>query len=87
MDTKYEGLLLIPSRQAAYEMSQLSLSIEDCLKILDDGYSPRKRAKDVIEKWLDEGKKTYNVVIVKSFNFMLNEGVWLIKHVGRFSKR
>ena len=59
--------------------------IEDCKDILEDGYAPRKRSKDTIEKWLDCGNKTYNVVIVKSYNFMYKEDVYLIKHIGRFS--
>ena len=61
--------------------------IEDCKEILEKGYSPRKRKKDTIEKWMDYGNKTYNVVIVKSFNYMNNEEVYLITHFGMFTKK
>lgn len=68
-------------------MNHVDLDLGNCKHILEHGYSPRKRARDVVEKWLDKGQKTYNVVVVKSFNFMLNEEVWLIKHVGVFTKK
>ena len=42
---------------------------------------------DCEEKWLNVGKKTYNVVVVKSFNNFYNEEVYLITHVGRFSRK
>jgi len=86
MNVQYEGLSLIPSRTAAYEMSRLGIGLEECKHILEYGYEERKRAKGVIERWFDKGKKTYNVVAVRSFNFMYNEEVWLITHVGRFTK-
>lgn len=87
MRVEYEGLLLIPSRTAVYEMHHLGLSLEECKHILENGYEPRKRAKNVVEKWFDKGNKTYNVVVVRSFNFMLDEEAWLIKHAGRFTRK
>ena len=60
--------------------------IADCKEILENGYSPRKRKKNAEEKWLDRGNKTYNVVIVKSFNYLYNEDVYLITHIGKFTK-
>lgn len=84
---RYQGLRLIPSKSAAEELLKHSLAIRDCQEILENGYAaPRKRAKDTEEKWLDQGNKTYNVVVVRSFNFMYNEDVWLITHVGEFTK-
>tara|TARA_Y100000310_G_scaffold322234_1_gene381044 strand:- start:1525 stop:1806 length:282 start_codon:yes stop_codon:yes gene_type:complete len=84
---RYKTLRLIPSKTAAEEMLKYGLMISDCKHILKEGYdAPRKRAKDTEEKWLDKGNKTYNVVVVKSFNFMYNKDVWLITHVGRFTR-
>ena len=84
---RYQKLRLIPSKTAAEEMLKYGLMIGDCKHILEDGYdAPRKRAKETEEKWLDKGNKTYNVVVVKSFNFMYNEDVWLITHVGKFTR-
>ncbi len=61
--------------------------IEDCKEILENDYEPRKRRKDTVERWVDFGNKTYNVVVVKSYNFLYEEGVYLIKHVGKFTKK
>ena len=86
-DIRYKGLKLVPSRSAAYEMSRLGLDLSDCKEILEKGYSPRRRAKDTEEKWLDRGNKTYNVVIIKSYNYLFDEEVWIIKHVGTFTRK
>jgi hypothetical protein len=86
-DVRYEGLRLIPSRSAARELAKYGFMIADCKEILEKGYSPRKREKNTTEKWMDYGNKTYNVVIVKSFNYMYNEDVYLIIHFGKFTKK
>ena len=84
----YNGLKLIPSKTASREMIKSELRIANCKKILKQGYdAPRKRAKGTVEKWYDKGNKTYNVVVVKSFNYLYNEEVYLIKHVGKFTKK
>ncbi|MEK6922246.1 MAG: hypothetical protein AABX08_00415 [Nanoarchaeota archaeon] len=31
--------------------------------------------------------KIYNIVIIKSYNYLYNEEVYLIAHVGRFTKK
>jgi len=85
--TTYKGLKLIPSKSAAEELLDYGLTIEDCKDILENGYAPRKRGKNTVEKWMDSKDKTYNVVIVKSYNFTNKEEVYLITHVGRFTKR
>lgn len=86
-NVRYKGLRLIPSKSASDELLKHGLMLQDCKEILESGYdAPRKRARDTEEKWLDRGTKTYNVVIVKSFNSMYNEDVWLIIHLGRFTK-
>ena len=86
-DVRYKGLLIIPPRSAGKELSQCGLMIADCKEILEKGYEPRKRAKDTLEKWMDFGNKTYNVVVVKSHNFLYREDVYLITHVGTFTKK
>jgi hypothetical protein len=91
-DVRYKGLRLIPSKsagreRAGRELLQYGLMIADCKEFLENGYEPRKRGKDTIEKWMDFGDKTYNVVIVKSYNYMYQEDVYLIKHVGKFTKK
>lgn len=84
---RYKGLRLIPSKTAGRELTKYGFMIEDCKEILENGYSPRKRKKGKEEKWMDSGDKTYNVVVVKSFNFMYNEEVYLITHFGGFTEK
>ena len=86
-DIRYKGLKLIPSKSAARELLKYSLMIADCEEILEKGYEPRKRGKGTEEKWMDFGNKTYNVVVVKSYNYFYNEEVYLIKHIGKFTKK
>lgn len=83
----YNGLRLIPSKTAGRELTKYGFTIEDCKEILEKGYSPRKRKEGTIEKWMSYGNKTYNVVVVKSFNYMCNEDVYLITHFGEFTKK
>ena len=86
-DVYYLGIPLMPSTSAMRELMRYGLGVENCKEILEEGYFPRKRAKDTIEAWFDIGKKTYNVVVVKTYNFMLKRDIYLITHVGRFTKR
>ncbi len=83
----YKGLKLIPSKSAARELLKHCLMLADCEEILENGYEPRKRGKDTVEKWMDFGNETYNVVVVKSYNYFNKEEVYLIKHVGKFTKK
>lgn len=36
---------------------------------------------------MDFENETYNVVVVKSYNYFHKEEVYLIKHVGKFTKK
>ena len=86
-DVRYKDFRLIPSKTAARELTKYGFMIYDCREILEKGYSPRKRKQGTIEKWMDVGNKTYNVVVVKSFNYFYNEEVYLITHFGGFTKK
>jgi ppGpp synthetase/RelA/SpoT-type nucleotidyltranferase len=84
----YKGLKIIPSYSAMRELMYYGFDIYDVIKILENGYdAPRKRKKDVIEKWLDKGNKTYNIVIGKNYNELLKEEVWVLIHIGKFARR
>ena len=88
LSVKYQEIALIPSRTASKEMMKLGLSLNNCKRILDEGYdSPRIRKKDTIEKWINKGNKTYNIVITKSTNYSLNEEIYLITHIGKFTRQ
>jgi len=82
----YKGLLLHPSKHADLELLKYGLRLSDCKKILENGYEVRKREKNTEEKWLGVGKKIYNIVIMKTYSFAFEEEIYLIKHVGRFTK-
>lgn len=87
-DVRYRGLKLVPSKSAMKEMTQLGLMLYDCKIMLEEGYdAPRKRAEDCEEKWLDKRNKTFNIVVVKSFNYFYDEEVYLITHLGCFGKK
>lgn len=86
LDVTFNNLNLIISKSAKNEMIKYCLDLEDCKYILENGYSPRKRSKNKIEKWFDKGNKTYNVVIVKDFNHISKENIYLIIHIGKFTK-
>ena len=86
--SRYEGLRLIPSKSAMRELMKYGSTLENCKDILEEGYPvPRRRAKGTIEQWLDRGDKTYNVVVVNSYNYFYGENVYLVTHFGCFSRR
>jgi hypothetical protein len=85
---KYKGLRIAISHSAMQELMQEGKTIYDVVEILENGYNaPRKRKQGTIEKWLDKGKKTYNVVIVKDYHEILREDCWALIHFGKFSRR
>ena len=85
---RYQGIRIIPTKSAKVELFKYGLRLEDCKKILDQGYSaPRKRSKNTIERWFDKSNKTYNVVIAGDTNNFLKENVWILIHVGKFTRR
>ena len=86
-EIKYQGMRLILSYHATREMQYLGLDLEDVKEIVERGYQPRKRNPNTEEKWLNIGRKTYNVVISTVYNFFYEEEVWLIVHVGRFTRK
>ena len=87
-EVRFKGLRLIPSKSSSDEMIKLGLMLYDCKNLLEKGHkAPRKRAKYTEEIWSDKGNKTYNLVIVKLFNHFYNEEVYVITHLGIFTKR
>jgi len=85
---KYGGLRLIPTISAMRELMQEGKTLYSVLTILEEGCNaPRRRKEGTIEKWLNKGNKTYNVVVVKDFNYDFNEDVWLIIHFGKFTRK
>lgn len=85
---KYEGIKIIVSNSAMRELMKEGKTLYDVVEVLELGRdAPRKRKKDIIEKWFDKGTKTYNVVIAKDYNEIMKEECWVLIHFGRFTKR
>lgn len=85
---KYKGLRIAISHSAMQELMQEGKTIYDVVEILENGYdAPRKRKKGTIEKWMNKGKKTYNVVIVKDYHEIVKEDCWVLIHFGKFTRR
>ena len=85
---KYKGLRIAISHSAMQELMQEGKTIYDVIEILENGYdAPRKRKQGTIEKWLDKGKKTYNVVIVDDYHEILKENCLVLTHFGKFTRR
>ncbi len=87
MPVKYKGLRLTSSKSALNELMKYGFDLEDCKEILELGYHGRKRSKNKIEKWLDRRDKTFNIVIAKDFHEIMKEEVWVIIHLGKFTKK
>ena len=86
-DVRYLGLRIAPSLAAMRELMEEGDTLQDVKEILDYGYpAPRKRKAGVIEKWLDRGNKTYNVVVVRDYHLFLHEELWLLIHYGKFTR-
>ncbi|WP_456474230.1 hypothetical protein [Candidatus Pyrohabitans sp.] len=89
MHLKWRGLPVIPSRTALEEMYREDLLIHDVVEILENGYdcARSRRKRDVIERCVDRKSKTLKAVVAKSYNYDMESEVWVITHVGRFTKR
>ncbi len=83
----YLGLKIIVTDAAMRELMKYSKTLSDIVNVLQRGYdSPRKRGQNKFEKWLNKGSKTFNVVIVKDYNEILQEECWVLIHFGIFSR-
>lgn len=88
LETSYKGLKIAVSHSAMQEMMHYSVSLGDVLRVLQDGYdAPRRRKKGTVEKWLDKGAKTFNAVVVKSFDETAGKDCWLLIHFGKFTRK
>lgn len=86
-DVRYKGLRIAVSKAGMRELVKEGKTLLDVVDVLERGYeSPRKRGKEIIEKWLDAGGKTFEAVIARDYNEILKEEVWVLIHFGRFGK-
>lgn len=85
---KYKGVRIAVTNSAMQELMKEEKTLYDVVTILEEGYdAPRKRKKGTIEKWLDRGNKTFNVVIAKDYDEIMKEDCWVLIHFGKFTRR
>ena len=84
---KYKGLRIAVSNSAMIELMKEEKTLYDVVRILEEGYdAPRKRKTGTIERWLDKGNKTFNVVIAKDYDEIMKEDCWVLIHFGKHTK-
>ncbi|MFA5797865.1 MAG: hypothetical protein WC916_07590 [Candidatus Woesearchaeota archaeon] len=85
---RYCGLRIIVSHAAMQELMNEAKTLYDVVEILEFGKdAPRKRKQGIIEKWFNESNNTFNVVIAKSYDEIMNEECWILIHFGKFTKK
>ena len=86
--SKYKGMSIIPSISAMRELMKYGKMLSDIAVMLEQGHdAPRRRKKGIVEKWIDKGKKTFNIVIAKDYNEQAKKEVWILIHFGKFTRR
>ncbi len=85
----YKEFPLIPTKSAMKELFDLGMDLFTVADVLDQGYDCHrsKRKTGTLERCIDKGGKTVNVVVVQSYDHSLQTEVWAITHVGMFTKR
>ena len=86
---RYKGCSIEVSRSACAEMLKENLDLYDALEVLEKGFEPAKRRKDIAERCLVKGKKVIKVVAAlneRKYPEGDTEKYWTLIHVGRFTK-
>lgn len=86
---KYEGLSIEVSRSAYSELLKENLDLHDVLEVLENGFSPSKRRKGIVERCLVKGKKVIKAVVAmneRRYPEGDTEKYWTLIHAGRFTK-
>lgn len=85
---KYKGLRIAISDSAMRELIKEEKTLYDVVELLEKGYdAPRKRKHGTIEKWLNKGRKIFNVVVVKDYDEIMKEECRVLVHFGKFTRR
>ncbi len=88
LTVRFDGLRLIFSKAASREAEKYDLNVDDCKRLLKEGYdAPHKRKKGTVERWYHRKNKIWNIVVSKSQNIFLKEEVYLIIHIGCFTRK
>ena len=85
---RYKGFRIAITDSAMRDLMKEEKTLHDVVKVLEEGYNaPRKRKEGTIEKWLDKGNKTFNIVIAKDYDEIMKEECWILIHFGKFTRR
>ena len=89
MIPEWKCLPVIPSRRAADEMIREKLMIHDVIEVLETGYdcARSRRRENIVERCVDVKNKILKAVVARSYNYDMESEVWVITHVGRFTRR
>lgn len=89
MIPEWKGLPVIPSRRAADEMIREKLMIHDVIEVLETGYdcARSRRRENIVERCVDVKNKILKAVVARSYNYDMKSEVWVMTHVGRFTRR
>tara|TARA_Y100000310_G_scaffold340356_1_gene435810 strand:- start:442 stop:753 length:312 start_codon:yes stop_codon:yes gene_type:complete len=95
IEPTYRGLPIVTAqtrkgqRNVLDELSLHSLDVWNVKFIVEKGYacSRSKRRKDVIERCINKGAKTFKVVIQRGYLEHISCECWEIIHVGSFTRR
>jgi len=79
MDFTYKGKLVIPTKTALNELSEIDINLYEVPEILEKGFEVRKRKKNIIERGIQRGNKVINVVVVDLENY------YKLIHAGEFT--
>lgn len=79
MNFIYKGKPIIPTRNALDELANIDLNLWEVSKILEKGYSMRKRKKNIIERAIKRGNKIINIVVIDVGNY------YKLIHAGEFT--
>lgn len=77
--TNWKGweIVIDKMRNVPFEMLECGISTQDIIEVLENGLSPVKRKKGIIERWLRLGWEVTIVVIEDCMDY------WLVRHVAK----
>jgi len=79
MNFNYKGKPVLPTKIALDELNEIGMDLHEAIKILENGFAIRKRAKNIVEKCAQKGNKIINVVVVDLGNY------YKLIHAGEFT--
>ncbi len=85
LELKFREKLCLPSKDALKDMINLGIDPYLLETIVEKGadYKNDKMSKNEIGRSIEKGKEIIFVKLVPTYSYLLDEEIWLIKHVGK----